>query len=189
MSGKSCCTQNCNYLGMQCLKPQDAFSNQTNLQVKTYGVQGPISYLHCAYMYKNDFIEISCILEFAKQSVNIFQPYVCDKPGCSYASCRSDALLQHTRRHESYESGNKPKARFACEICLKSFARIQSLKEHIMRAHDNLQPFSCHMCEYKTNRKRCLLKHIENNHVCGAVLKCSTCSHTSKTKVTQCFGA
>ena len=136
-----------------------------------------------------DFIEISCILEFAKQSVNIFQPYVCDKPGCSYASCRSDALLQHTRRHESYESGNKPKARFACEICLKSFARIQSLKEHIMRAHDNLQPFSCHMCEYKTNRKRCLLKHIENNHVCGAVLKCSTCSHTSKTKVTQCFGA
>lgn len=42
------------YLGIQCLKPKQTSSNQN-----TYEMQGLISFLHCTYMYKNDFIEIS----------------------------------------------------------------------------------------------------------------------------------
>ena len=47
---------------------------------------------------------------------------------------------------EIESSGEKP---FECNICNEKCARVNDLKEHIMRIHTGEKPYECHQCEEK----------------------------------------
>ena len=67
---------------------------------------------------------------------------------------------------------------YTCGICLKSYARVYSIKKHIREAH--LQRFSCLYCPDKYYVfPMDMIKHVRNKHPDEElVVKCPYCSDT-----------
>ncbi len=99
----------------------------------------------------------------------------------------------------------------SCPKCHKTYMRQQSFKAHVRSCHENINDFSCHQCDYKTNNKNyfkvhyqvhtstkypcrvckkefntemCVTEHVGRVHVERNIenLSCDQCEKTFKTK-------
>ena len=52
---------------------------------------------------------------------------------------------------------------FPCKLCSKIYSDSSSYKRHVNSVHLN-EKFKCAKCEYQTNRKDVLSKHIMRKH-------------------------
>ena len=50
---------------------------------------------------------------------------------------------------------------FMCTICEYKTAHKPSLKRHIESVHEEIKPFKCKTCDYKTAHRPILKRHIE----------------------------
>ncbi|CAL8075411.1 unnamed protein product [Orchesella dallaii] len=59
----------------------------------------------------------------------------------------------------------KPKlSQFICNICDKSFQKLQPLKRHFMN-HTGVRPFKCSLCKGAFSLKQVLIQHLMNTHI------------------------
>ncbi|KAJ3349996.1 hypothetical protein GGF32_005140, partial [Allomyces javanicus] len=69
----------------------------------------------------------------------------------------------------SGDRGGAPTAMFPCETCGRSFTRKHDLRRHHMVIHEQARPFRCPnriMCQFQTNRRDQLLRHLKNRIHC-----------------------
>ena len=92
--------------------------------------------------------------------------FVCNQPGCKYATNQNSHLRRHQRTHTSA----KP---FKCEECSTAFNRQDNLKTH-MRKHTGERPFKCDKCEKAFALKGNLKTH-QRAHTGVKPFKCDTC--------------
>ena len=53
---------------------------------------------------------------------------------------------------------------FKCDICEKNFSRKWSMKDHILRVHEEIKPFKCDICGINHSQKSHLIKHKLYKH-------------------------
>ncbi|KAJ3366841.1 hypothetical protein GGF31_008000 [Allomyces arbusculus] len=69
----------------------------------------------------------------------------------------------------SSDRNGAPTAMFPCETCGRSFTRKHDLRRHHMVIHEQARPFRCPnriMCQFQTNRRDQLLRHLKNRIHC-----------------------
>ncbi|VEN54913.1 unnamed protein product [Callosobruchus maculatus] len=99
---------------------------------------------------------------------------------CDYTTYHKYHLLGHmSKRHTVTFS------KFSCNYCQKIFKSKQSLDDHNIKCHPNLdfsfssKILSCTNCEFKTALKRSLVRHNILHHSEGKapLYECETCGH------------
>ena len=83
--------------------------------------------------------------------------------------------------HKKKPSGLRTIPR-VCLICLKEFMSSKSLLEHSKEVHNELKPFKCQECTYKTGRFDMLTQHIKK-HVEGGEQECPECRQKFAQKI------
>ena len=83
---------------------------------------------------------------------------------CSYCYFECSPLVKDIVKH--YDTWHPDKKVFPCETCGKLFARKFVLERHIKEAHTKIEEdqLQCSHCQYSTNRKADLIKHVESRH-------------------------
>lgn len=64
--------------------------------------------------------------------------------------------------HVKFQIHNEEQ-RHICDVCMKSFARADKLKDHMIR-HLQIKRYACRLCPKAYNEKRDLTKHLEKIH-------------------------
>ena len=79
---------------------------------------------------------------------------------CDYYTSELSWIITH------YDTWHPDKKVFPCETCGKLFARKFVLERHIKEAHTKIEEdqLQCSHCQYSTNRKADLNRHIESRH-------------------------
>ncbi|XP_033210150.1 zinc finger protein 718-like isoform X2 [Belonocnema kinseyi] len=86
--------------------------------------------------------------------------FICDI--CDYKSKRKDYLLNHMKSRHSL----KPKTKYNCDKCSRSYSWICDLNRHKQLKHAEVKPqVFCDFCGHKTNMKSSLAKHIIARHL------------------------
>ena len=107
-------------------------------------------------------------------AVHAKKKYKCDQ--CSKGFLFVGDLNHHVKVDHS-KSENQV---FICKYCAKTFKRKGALKEHELSHTDNKDHF-CPHCDYKSNRKRCVDKHIKARHVFDSSHICDQCGKSFNT--------
>ena len=63
---------------------------------------------------------------------------------------------------------------FKCHICVKSFARSDTLRKHIITHNDNSELHDCEHCEQQFKSNYALVRHVQNKHK-GISFSCTIC--------------
>ena len=96
------------------------------------------------------------------------RPWQCKFPGCKYKAKLQETLNIHVKlRHSTGEAKN-----FQCGLCHKSYHLRKHLYSHI-RAHLKESYFDCSFCNYKTDVRSKLAKHVRNVHESLKTFMCS----------------
>ncbi|KAL1773014.1 zinc finger protein Pegasus isoform X1 [Sigmodon hispidus] len=77
-------------------------------------------------------------------------------PYCSYASERTERLMEHIRMH----TGEKP---HRCHLCPFASAYERYLEAH-MRSHTGEKPYKCELCAYRCSYRSNLSHHRRRRH-------------------------
>jgi len=64
------------------------------------------------------------------------------------------------KRHVRVHTGAKP---FSCRHCLEGFGRLDQLKRHLLKSHNEGIWFTCHICQNKFSCKGYLKKHMQRH--------------------------
>lgn len=68
---------------------------------------------------------------------------------------------------------------FKCHVCHKAFPRSTERLRHIKAVHMKYRPFSCDLCDYRTNERRNLNRHLLSMHnrvvPAASYVKCEHC--------------
>ncbi|XP_025156001.1 zinc finger protein 624-like [Harpegnathos saltator] len=68
-----------------------------------------------------------------------------------------------------------------CEICKKSFPVIKELKQHLKQTHKR-GLYKCKYCDFTSNEKRNLKRHVERKHTDNYAYTCPGCNKKFKTQ-------
>lgn len=97
--------------------------------------------------------------------------YICNK--CSKSFTNAKSLNNHVRRHSPQ---NLP---YPCKRCNKRFLRPSELVDHraVHRKKDKFKKYVCEFrnCNFKSNRKYLLTRHIKQKHTERMRFKCPKC--------------
>lgn len=108
------------------------------------------------------------------------QPFKCEIPGCQQSFSEKGGLLRHLGTHSAFKPANlvtnctvcrKPvedivnhykrfHATLYCKICLKTFARERSLRNHTKNYHSTERSMFCDTCGKGFAIKRQLRRHV-----------------------------
>jgi len=149
------------HLCMQCGK-EFKYSFQLNQHEKTHGVPDEVfncPHAGCSRTY-NQKRNLGAHIR-AKHGGKKFQ---CPTEGCLEEFCHSNSLKYHMKKHDP-ETSEKT---YRCSLCSKSFARSDTLYQHII-THTGKNPYQCIICSTAFTTKKNLNKHMTRQH------------HTSKT--------
>ena len=86
---------------------------------------------------------------------------------CDY-SCY---IMSHFKRHLANMHGAERKLKCKYEGCDKSYINRWYLRDHLL-VHENLKSFKCIHCNYASNAKRNLKKHMKTKHSTFRPYKC-----------------
>ncbi|XP_033231851.1 zinc finger protein 37 homolog [Belonocnema kinseyi] len=104
--------------------------------------------------------------------------FICDY--CGYIA----KWKSHLSSHITTSHLQTPKIRLNCNKCSRSYVSISGLNRHTRLEHSSVIPyFICDYCEYKTNQKYSLTKHITLRHsqTSKSKLQCDKCSRSYTT--------
>lgn len=100
------------------------------------------------------------------------KPFACELCGKSFFL--KSNLTSHTKSHTL----EKP---FNCDKCEKSFKQRHSLREHVLRSHDNIKKYLCPFCQEKFSSRHLLRAH-ERSHTGEKGFICDECGEEFATK-------
>lgn len=72
-------------------------------------------------------------------------------------------VLEDGQDITSNMSGNTESLKFVCQICRKAFADRRNFRRHEM-IHTQEKPFSCSFCDYRSNRRDSVKRHMFFKH-------------------------
>ena len=95
-------------------------------------------------------------LRYHKQSIHLGIKYKCEQ--CDYEAKSKSMLNGHVQKiHE--------KKTFACEYCDIVLADYNTHKKHLMlKHHDKIKNYFCHLCNYRTMHKDLLQRHLTGKY-------------------------
>jgi uncharacterized Zn-finger protein len=97
--------------------------------------------------------------------------YECDKCGAEIVN--KCALKSHVESHLPFENREK----FVCELCLKIFTRLKSLRAHLQTVHENkILRYECSKCRIAFVQLGELKDHISEMHDKNLHFRCNLCS-------------
>ncbi|XP_033231819.1 zinc finger protein 530-like [Belonocnema kinseyi] len=89
--------------------------------------------------------------------------FICDFCGFKFTS--KYHLIDHITSLHSSLISDSPRSRYKCDKCFRSYRHARNLSQHNRLEHAEVKPqFTCDFCEYKTNRKNSLVKHMKCRH-------------------------
>ena len=94
-----------------------------------------------------------------------------------------EAALQLLKDETSAKDNCKPRGRFKCDICGRTFKRQFTLQTHI-RIHENVKPFTCEFCGQGFRQSGTKLNHIRAIHTKEKRFQCLYCGKTFSHKST-----
>ena len=71
---------------------------------------------------------------------------------------------------------------FQCKVCDYKTSRNFDLKKHTDSVHEGIKPFKCNICEYECARNDRLKKHIDSVHEGIKPFKCKICDYRTAEK-------
>ena len=100
---------------------------------------------------------------------------------CSYCRFSASPMVKTIVQH--YETWHPDKKVFPCETCGTLFTRKYHLGVHMKEAHTKTEEdkIKCSHCEYSTNRKSDLNRHVESRHN-KSNFACSICNKSFNRK-------
>ena len=98
----------------------------------------------------------------------------CDK--CDFTTNHKGKLNRHLKTHLNI----KERKKYPCKICDSEFFSSWRLKDHYTNFHtDTLKVENAHVkcekCDYETNTRDKLVKHIKRAHLPREIYKCEEC--------------
>ena len=112
---------------------------------------------------------LSKISKEIKKSEEILSSMATKCPYCDFAADSEAAIERHLRKAHS-EDGKA----FACEHCGKSFALKANLDLHV-KTHNLDKPFGCDKCDKRYKQRNSLREHVLKSHDNISKFMCSTC--------------
>lgn len=104
------------------------------------------------------------------------RPIACEQ--CDYRCTTRDTLARHMwHKHERAP-------RFNCRLCEEKYMRRTDLEKHYRDSHEQMyKAYGCDKCEYATDKKKRLAKHLVMDHTEGPhnkyrILQCKECPET-----------
>ena len=99
---------------------------------------------------------------------------ICDV--CGKTCTSQKALYDHKRDHRKME----------CDVCFKAIP-VHNFKRHRSNCHkipDTEPPeiYQCHLCNFSSELKSCLTKHIKKEHEKPPKLQCTKCDYSTTKK-------
>ncbi|XP_033745884.1 zinc finger protein 880-like [Pecten maximus] len=146
-----------------CLMCSKVFRTNENLESHIKRVHDKPSTFNCDICEKT-FLRRDAMLNHRESHLGqIFQCSLCDR---NYST--SMTLKSHMRKKHGKTEGQKPTGRtvsdIICQFCHRAFCNKVSLKEHIRTRHsDNIQLFTCTMCQMKFTRRNSLQRHMKKS--------------------------
>ncbi|XP_033231830.1 zinc finger protein 99-like [Belonocnema kinseyi] len=101
--------------------------------------------------------------------------FICDL--CGYESNTKGILVRHMTACHSQSS----KTRHKCDKCMRTYKWLTGLTRHKILVHAVDKPeFNCDFCEYKSNAKYNLVRHVTSCHsqASKSSYKCKECART-----------
>jgi len=89
---------------------------------------------------------------------------------CEFRTYQERLLTAHKRKHHSPDNsstGSNQVERLKCQLCSKTFTRIDNLRLHEKVQHEKRVKFPCGFCKYSTPYKSTLARHIRIKHGTG----------------------
>ena len=154
----------------QCKLCDKAYSDPTPLKnhMKTFHTQK--GYFECHKCNKIFTHELNLKVHYRKS--HVIQD---EKVNCKH--CGRDvhkySFKSHMKNHLNRETGA-----LKCDLCLKIFARVETLKKHQLTHTDQVKSFKCDQCDKLYKRNEYLQKHKKFIHEKSEVGKwiCKICS-------------
>lgn len=100
----------------------------------------------------------------------ISKPFRCKYEGCDAVFGQKGSLTRHIRsRHEKLRP-------HTCDVCLKSFSALWTLRVHQRNVHLKSKPHKCHLCDKSFGELFNLSKHVAIVHEGKRPFSCPICS-------------
>ncbi|XP_033231794.1 zinc finger protein 736-like [Belonocnema kinseyi] len=131
----------------------------------------------CARGYKTK----SSLYNHKLLDCNIVPQYSCGF--CSKSFKRKSNMSRHVGAVHLKTNSQTPQTSYNCSKCSQSYNWLNGLYRHKRMEHAAVtQTFFCDSCNYTTNRKRNLSRHITSRHLQTSKLrhKCDKCSRSYK---------
>ncbi|XP_060075649.1 zinc finger protein 530-like [Ylistrum balloti] len=92
-----------------------------------------------------------------------FQCSLCDRNYSTSMTLKSHMRKKHGKKDDRRSTG-KILSEIICEFCHRAFCNKASLKEHVRTRHsDNIQLFTCSLCQMKFTRRNSLQRHMKKS--------------------------
>ncbi|OWF34650.1 zinc finger protein 184-like [Mizuhopecten yessoensis] len=147
----------------RCLLCSKVFRTNENLESHIKRVHDKPMIYNCD-LCERTFLRRDAMLNHKESHLGqTFQCSLCDR---NYST--SMTLKSHMRKKHGKKEGRRPTGKtvseIICDFCHRAFCNKASLKEHVRTRHsDNIQLFTCSLCQMKFTRRNSLQRHMKKS--------------------------